>query len=112
MDPVVFILVFETFVSNSKQPNIAIISVAVFLRALKLLGFSNFKLCLHSSDIQVNSTKLAEAPNFSNVSSDKVDDKGITIKHVYNLSWFDGTKSMSYYLTDYKNQVFNTKYTV
>jgi len=35
---------------------------------------------------------------------DKVDDKGITIKHVYNLSWFDGTKSMSYYLTDYKNQ--------
>ena len=35
---------------------------------------------------------------------DKLDDKGITIKHVYNLSWFNGTKSMFYYLTDYKNQ--------
>jgi len=35
---------------------------------------------------------------------DKVDDHGITIKHVYNLSWFDGTKTMSYYLTDYNNQ--------
>jgi len=34
----------------------------------------------------------------------KLNDKGITIKHVYNLSWFNGTKSMSYYLTDYKNQ--------
>lgn len=35
---------------------------------------------------------------------DKVDDHGITIKHVYNLSWFDGHKTMSYYISDYNNQ--------
>ena len=55
--------------SNSEQSNITIISAAAFLHASKLLGFSNFKLCLHSSDIQANSAKLAEAPNLSNVSS-------------------------------------------
>jgi len=36
----------------------------------KLLGSNNFELCLCSSDIQVNSTKLAEAPDISNVSSE------------------------------------------
>jgi len=35
---------------------------------------------------------------------DKVDDHGITIKHVYNLSWYDGTITKSYYITDYNNQ--------
>jgi len=42
----------------------------VFLHASKLPGSSNFKLCLHSLDIQANSTKLAEAPNLSNVPSE------------------------------------------
>ena len=37
--------------------------------ASKLLGFHNFELCLHSSDIQANSTKLAETPDLSNVPS-------------------------------------------
>jgi len=35
----------------------------------KLLGSSNFELCLYSSDIQTNSAKLAEASDFSNVPS-------------------------------------------
>jgi len=35
----------------------------------KLVDFNNFKLCLHSSDIQTNSTKLAEAPDLSNIPS-------------------------------------------
>jgi len=56
--------------SNSEQPNITIISAVVFLHASKLPGSSNFKLCLHSSNIQANSTKLAEAPDLSNVSSE------------------------------------------
>jgi len=56
--------------SNSKQPNIAIISAAAFLHASKLPGSNNFELCLHSSDIQANSAKLTEAPNLSNVSSE------------------------------------------
>ena len=55
--------------SNSEQPNIAIISAAAFLHPSKLLGSHNFELCLHSSDIQTNSAKLAEAPDFSNVPS-------------------------------------------
>ena len=59
----------ETSVSNSRQSNITIIGAAAFLYALKLLGFHNFKLCLHSSDIQANSTKLAEASDLSNVPS-------------------------------------------
>jgi len=40
------------------------------LHTSKLLGSHNFELCLCSSDIQANSTKLAEAPNLSNVSSE------------------------------------------
>ena len=55
--------------SNSKQSNIAIIGAVVFLYISKLLSSSNFKLCLYFSDIQANSTKLAEASDFSNVSS-------------------------------------------
>ena len=39
------------------------------MHASKLPGSYNFKLCLCSSDIQVNSTKLAETPNLSNVPS-------------------------------------------
>jgi len=35
---------------------------------------------------------------------DKIDDHGITNKLIYNLSWFDGTISKSYYITDYRNQ--------
>jgi len=56
--------------SNSGQPNIAIIGAAVFLHASKLLGSHNFELCLRPSDIQANSTKLAETPNLSNVPSE------------------------------------------
>jgi len=59
----------EIFMSNSEQPNIAIIGAAAFLHISKLLGSHNFELCLHSSDIQANSTKLAEAPDLSNVPS-------------------------------------------
>ena len=59
----------EISVSNSKQPNIAIIGAAAFLHASKLLGSHNFKLCLHSSDIQANSAKLVETPDLSNVPS-------------------------------------------
>jgi len=56
--------------SNSGQPNIAIIGAAAFLHASKLLGSHNFELCLHPSDIQVNSTKLVETPDLSNVPSE------------------------------------------
>jgi len=56
-------------VFNSKQLNIVIIGVAVFLCISKLSGSNNFKLYLHSLDIQANSTKLAEAPDLSNVPS-------------------------------------------
>ena len=52
---------------NSKQSNITIISAAAFLCTSKLPGSSNFELCLHSLDIQTNSTKLAEPSNLSNV---------------------------------------------
>jgi len=57
-------------VSNSKQPNIIIISAAAFLHTSKLLGSNNFELHLHSSDIQANSTKLAEASDLSNIPSE------------------------------------------
>ena len=56
--------------SNSGQPNIAIIGTVAFLYVSKLLGSHNFKLCFHSSDIQANSAKLAEAPDLSNVPSE------------------------------------------
>jgi len=81
-------------VSNSKQPNIAIISAVVFLYASKLLGSSNFELCLCSLDIQANSTKLAEAPDLSNVPSEyhkfadvfsKTKAEVLTPHHLYNL---------------------------
>jgi len=39
------------------------------LHASKLPDFHNFELCLCSSDIQTNSTKLAETPDLSNVPS-------------------------------------------
>ena len=54
---------------NSERPNIAIIGVVTFLCTSNLLGFNNFELCLHSSDIQANSAKLAEALDLSNVPS-------------------------------------------
>ena len=68
-DSAVSILASETSMSNSERPNITIIGAAAFLRASKLLGFYNFKLCLCSSDIQANSAKLAETPDLSNVPS-------------------------------------------
>ena len=40
------------------------------MHASKLLGSHNFELCLHSSDIQANSAKLAETPDLSNVPSE------------------------------------------
>jgi len=69
-ESVVSIPASETSVSNSEQPNIAIIGAATFLHPSKLLGSHNFKLCLHSSDIHANSTKLAEASDLSNVPSE------------------------------------------
>ena len=60
----------ETSMSNSEQPNITIIGVAAFLHTSKLSGSHNFKLCLHFSDIQANSAKLAEASDLSNVPSE------------------------------------------
>ena len=69
-DSTVSILASETSMSNSKQPNIIIISAAAFLHASKLLGFHNFKLCLCSLDIQANSTKLAETPDLFNIPSE------------------------------------------
>ena len=70
LDSVVSIPVSETSMSNSRQPNIAIIGAVAFLHTSKLLGSHNFEFCLHSSDIQANSTKLAEASNLSNVLSE------------------------------------------
>ena len=69
-DSVVSILTSETSVSISEWPNIAIIGAVAFLHVSKLLGSSNFELCLCSSDIQANSAKLVEAPNLSNVPSE------------------------------------------
>ena len=69
-DSAVSISAFETSVSNSKWSNIAIISAVIFLHASKLLSSNNFKLCLHSLNIQANSAKLAEASNFSNIPSE------------------------------------------
>jgi len=69
LDSAVSIPASETSVSNSKWPNIAIIGAAAFLHASKLPGSYNFELCLHSSDIQANSAKLAETPDLSNVPS-------------------------------------------
>ena len=56
--------------SNFEQSNIAIISTVAFLHTSKLPGSHNFELCLHSSDIQANSAKHAEAPDLSNVPSE------------------------------------------
>jgi len=41
-----------------------------FLQASKLPGSSNFEICLCLSNIQANSTKLAETSNLSNVPSE------------------------------------------
>jgi len=46
-----------------------IIGAVAFLHTSKLPGSNNFELCLHSSDIQANSAKLAEAPDLSNIPS-------------------------------------------
>ena len=68
-DSVVSIPVSEISISNSEWPNIAIIGAAAFLYISKLPGSSNFELCLCSSDIQANPTKLVEAFDFSNIPS-------------------------------------------
>jgi len=60
LDSVVSISTSEISMSN--------IGTAVFLHTSKLLGSSNFELCLCSSDIQTNSAKLAEASDLSNIS--------------------------------------------
>ena len=69
-DTTVFIPASEISISNSEQPNIAIIGAVAFLYTSKLLGSYNFKLYLCFSEIQANSTKLAEASNLSNVPSE------------------------------------------
>ena len=50
-DSIVSIPASKTSVSNSEWPNIAIIGAAAFLCISKLLGSSNFELCLHSLNI-------------------------------------------------------------
>ena len=70
LDSMVSIPAFETSMSNSEWSNVAIIGAAAFLHTSKLLGSNNFELCLCSLDIQANSTKLAEASDLSNVSSE------------------------------------------
>ena len=69
LDSAVSIPASETFMSNSEWSNITIIGAAAFLCTLKLPDSHNFELCLCSLDIQTNSTKLAEAPDLSNVPS-------------------------------------------
>ena len=69
-DSVISISASETSVSNSERFNIAIIGATAFLHVSKLLDSHNFKLCLCSSDIQANFTKLAEASNLFNVFSE------------------------------------------
>ena len=69
-DSAVSIPASKTSMSNSEQPNIAIIGATVFLRTSKLPGSNNFELHLHSSDIQANSTKLSETSDLSNVPSE------------------------------------------
>jgi len=56
--------------SNSEQPNIAIIGATAFLCTSKLPGSHNFKLCLCSLKIQANSAKLAETSDLSNILSE------------------------------------------
>ena len=94
LDSAVSIPTSETSISNSEQSNIAIIGAAAFLHASKLLGSHNCELCLYSLDIQANSTKLAEAPNFSNVPSEyhefanvfsKTKAEVLTLHHSYDL---------------------------
>ena len=68
LDSTVSIPASETSMSNSKQPNIVIIGAAALLHISKLLGSSNFELCLHSLDIQANSAKLAKASDVINLS--------------------------------------------
>ena len=69
LDSVASIPISKTSVSNSGQPDIAIIGTTAFLHASKLPGSHNFELCLHSSNIQANSAKLVETPDLSNVPS-------------------------------------------
>ena len=80
--------------SNSEQPNIAIIGAAAFLHTSKLPGSSNFKLCLHSLDIQANSAKLTKTPDLSNDPSEyheftdvfsKTKAEVLTSHHPYDL---------------------------
>ena len=56
--------------STSKWSNIAIINAIVFLYTSKLLSSSNFEIYLHFLDIQVNSAKLTEPSNLSNIPSE------------------------------------------
>ena len=94
LDSTVSISASEISVSNSEQPNIIIIGAIAFLHASKLLGSSNFKLCLYSLNIQTNSAKLAEASNLSNVPSkyhefadvfSKTKTEVLASHHPYNL---------------------------
>jgi len=80
--------------STSEQPKIVIISAVAFLYILKLSSSSKFQLCLCSLDIQANSTKLAEAPDLSNVPSEyhkftnifsKTKTEVFTSHYLYNL---------------------------
>jgi len=64
------------------------------LHVLKLPGSHNFELCLHFSDVQANSAKLAEAPDLSNIPSkyyefadifSKTKAETLPLHHSYNL---------------------------
>jgi len=93
-DSTVFISISGTSKSISEQSNIAIISTTAFLHTLKLPDSNNFKPYLYSLDIQINSAKLAEAPDLSNVPSkyhkfanvfSKTKAKVLAPHHSYNL---------------------------
>ena len=63
-DSAVFIPTSETFISAFEQPNITIIGAAAFLHVSKLLGSSNFELCLCSLDIQATLQNLQKLLTF------------------------------------------------
>jgi len=69
LDSVVSISASEISMFISEQSNITIIGAAAFLHTSKLQGSENFELCLCSSDIQANSTKLTKSSDLSNVPS-------------------------------------------
>ena len=87
-------LASETSVSIFKQPNTTIIGAVAFMCVSKSPCSSKFQLCLHSLDIQANSTQLGEIPDLFNVASkyhkfanvfSKTKAEALTSHYSYNL---------------------------